>query len=118
MPTMQAMTSRANTTFGLGAQGIGAIDPSALAPGIDLPELATKLGIAMTEPEREFLAAFPPGLLEALRAVLYSAVQRRLAVTFAWAPGYAHEISFWDVADTSQTKGGVTVFIRTPLPPV
>ncbi len=115
MPTMQAMTSRANLKFG--PDSIGTIDPAALQPGTDLPTQAMNLGIAMTKDEQAYLASFPPGLLEALRAALYSAVQRRLAVTFAWAPAYAHEMRIWDVADTTQSRGGMTVFVRSPLPP-
>ena len=114
MPTMQAMTSRANSAFGPDA--IGSIDPETLMPGTDLPEQAIALRIAQTPAEQSYLASFPPGLLAALQAALLSAVQRKLPVTFAWAPGYAHEISFWDVADTTQSRGGMTVFVRSPLP--
>lgn len=114
MPTMQTMATRANSLFS--RDNMERIDPSMLEPGADLAVQARNLGIATSDYEQEYLAAFPPGLKEALRAALYSAVQRKLSVTFAWAPGYAHEISFWDVADTRQTRGGMTVFIRSPLP--
>ena len=114
MPTMQAMTSRANSVFG--PEGIGSIKPEGLMPGTNLSKEAMALGIAANPAEQSYLASFPPGLLEALRAALYSAVERKLPVTFAWAPGYAHEMSLWDVADTTMSRGGMTVFIRSPLP--
>jgi len=118
MPTMQAMTSRANLRFAPGASGIDGIQAAQLAPpGTNLPAQATALGIATTTDEENYLASFPVGQLAALQAALLSAVHRQLAVTFAWAPAYAHQITIWDVAGTPQSPGGMTVFVRSPLPP-
>jgi hypothetical protein len=49
-----------------------------------------------------------------IRAALYSAVQRSLPVTLAWAPAFDFSVTVWDVASTAQSVGGMTLFVRGP----
>jgi hypothetical protein len=49
-------------------------------------------------------------------SVIRSAVARSMPITFAWAPGYDYELSVWDVADTADTAGGITVLLRSRYP--
>lgn len=64
----------------------------------------------------EFAGSMPVGMQRAISAAVSSAVERGLPVTFAWAPGYDWELGLWDVADTEETHGGMTVMIRSRYP--
>lgn len=64
----------------------------------------------------ELLDRMPIGLQRAISAAAQTAVDRALPVTFAWAPGYDWELSVWDVADTDQSRGGMTMLIRSRYP--
>lgn len=63
-----------------------------------------------------FVDSMPVGLQRAIGAAVGSAIERELPVTFAWAPAYDWEVSIWDVADTAQTHGGMTVLVRSRYP--
>lgn len=115
MPMMQVAIPYLNERFGPGRleelagmqldldQSFG--DLVASVVGRDLPQ-----GFAA------FIDTMPIGLQRAIIATAQSAVERQLPVTFAWAPGYDWELSMWDVADTTQTHGGVTMLIRSRYP--
>lgn len=116
MPWIQRMATVANVQFGPGA--IEQIDLAKLGPGTGLADIAASLGIATTGPEREYLNSWPAGLQEAVRAALYSAVNRdvRLPVTIAWMPGYDFEVTVAEAAGTSQSIGGMTILMRSRYP--
>ena len=67
----------------------------------------------------QYLAAFPRGLREMLRALVYENLGRGdavLPVTFAWAPAYDYEIQAWECPGNLGSLGGITVLIRSRYP--
>ncbi len=118
MPTMQAMTEKANAVFN--RDSIGQI-PAAAKTSLgtknkDLGEICQDLGVAASAAEKNYLSAWPAGLQEALRAAVDSAVARKLPVTFAWQPWYDYELDIVEVAGTPTSMGGMTVILRSPIP--
>src|SRR6266581_6063539 len=109
MPWVQRMAEIANARFS--RERISDIDLAWLAPGTGLAEIADKLEIATTPPERQYLSSWPVGQQEALRAAIYSALNRepRLPVTFMWAPGYDYELSIFETAGTAESRGGMSI---------
>ena len=60
----------------------------------------------------------PASMREALRAVIHHALSQDppTPVTFAWAPGYDFELTFWNAPDNPQTRGGITVLLKSRYP--
>jgi hypothetical protein len=118
MPTMQAMTEKANAVFN--RQSIGRISDAAKTSlgtaGKDLGQVCADLGIATSSAEKGYLSGWPTGLQEALRAAVDSAVARSLPVTFAWQPGYDYELDIVELPGTPTSVGGMTVILRSPIP--
>ena len=116
MPTFHAMARRANAA--LTAAELAGVDAAVFAEGRSLVEGLQQLGVIVNEEEAAYIAAFPSGLQEAVRALLHDNVASGapLDITFAWAPGYEDELSLWQVADGEHTAGGITVFIRSRFP--
>lgn len=114
MPLLQAMAERFNQRFR--RDNVGEVDPKALAPETSLPLLASALGIATTDAEMAFLAGWPVGLQQAVRALLESAVKRRQPVALTWAPGYDYEVRAWEARSTATSPGGVTLHLLSRYP--
>lgn len=115
MPMLQLAVSALNQRFD--EEGVRKLAQA----GVDLRrpfgEMARSfLGEDLPPGFDEYVDQMPVGLQRAISAAVQTAVDRRLPVTFAWAPGYDWELSLWDVADTSQTRGGMTVLIRSRYP--
>lgn len=114
MPNFNAMVERANVSFN--RLNIGSLPKDLLAPGASFVEAAQTAGIALNSADAEVLAAIPPGVTEAFRSALHSAIQREVPVQIGWAPGYDYELSVWESKGTSTTIGAMTVFLRTRYP--
>jgi hypothetical protein len=67
---------------------------------------------------KAYIGQAPSSFMEALRSVLHHAVsaQPPIPVTIAWAPGYDFELNIWQAADTAETRGGITVLIKSRYP--
>ena len=118
MPRMQTAVSAFNASFG--PQGIAEMDPSVFAADADLSlsESFQRAGVELEEATAAFVDRWPTGIQAALRAVLHDNLTRggTVPVTFAWAPGYDFEISIWDVRDTAETAGGITILFKSRYP--
>ena len=117
MPTFHAIVRRANAKFT--AEELSGLDPATFAEGRSLVEALEGLGVVEADSdEAAYLARFPSGLQEAVRALLHDNLisGQPLDVTFAWAPGYDDEVSLWQVADGEHSAGGITVFVRSRFP--
>ena len=118
MPRMQTAVSAFNSSFG--PQGIAEMDASAFAADADLSlsESFQRAGVELEEATAAFVDSWPTGIKAALRAVLHDNLTRSgtVPVTFAWAPGYDFEISIWDVRDTAETAGGITILFKSRYP--
>ncbi len=67
---------------------------------------------------REHLRKMPPAVAESLRAAVHAALSTEppTHVTFAWAPAYDWEVTVWQAPDTAETKGGVTILVKSRYP--
>jgi hypothetical protein len=116
MPKVVRVAERLNQVFG--RENIDRFSPELLAPGTTLASAAREFKLAVSDREMAYLSSLPAGEQEALRAALYSALTRspRLPVTFAWAPGYDYELTVWEVPETKDTEGAMTILVRSPYP--
>lgn len=67
---------------------------------------------------KNYLAQLPGSVSEALRATIHHALSTSppTLITFAWAPSYDYEITCWQAPDTQETRGGITVLIKSRYP--
>jgi hypothetical protein len=118
MPRMQTAVSAFNASFG--PQGIAEMDPSVFAADADLSlaEALQRAGVSLDDATAAFVDGWPSGIKAAVRAVLHDNLTRSgtVPVTFAWAPGYDFEVSIWDVRDTAETAGGITILFKSRYP--
>jgi hypothetical protein len=118
MPRMQTAVSAFNASFG--PQGIIEMDREVFAPSSDstLSEALARAGVELDEVTASFVDGWPSGIRAAVRAVLHDNLTRdgTVPVTFAWAPGYDFEVSIWDVRDTAETAGGITILFKSRYP--
>jgi len=120
MPYMQAMVESANTA--LNRNNIGNFNAAQVAPGAvpsnmilsaavsSLPEVVLK------DAARAYLDSWPLGLQETVRAAVYSAVTRKLPVTFAWMPGYDFKITVTEAPGIPDSVGGMTILLESRYP--
>ena len=80
----------------------------------DLDGLAPPL--QLQEEVAEIIAAMPPSISNTIREVMRGAIERRVAVTFAWRPGYDFKVEVTESLDSSSTRGGITVLLETRYP--
>jgi len=66
----------------------------------------------------EHMQGIPPGIMDAGRAVIHRNLQRErpFGMTFAWAPGYDHEMTIWESPPTQGSPGWITVLIKGRYP--
>ena len=119
MPRMQTAVSALNVTFG--AERIGELDPAPFRPGDGAETLSAAfvaVGVELEDATQRYVDGWPSALQAAVRATVYENLARdgRVPITFAWAPGYDYEVTVWDVRDTSETAGGITVLFKSRYP--
>jgi hypothetical protein len=75
-----------------------------------------ELGVARTVEEMEAIQSLPLSIQVTLRAVLWENLNRfePLPVHWAWTPGYAPEVSVWEVPGAEREPGAITIYLRTP----
>jgi hypothetical protein len=107
-----------NTAFG--PDTIGGIDADVwdLRAGLSLSEAFLRSGVELEDATAAFVDGWPTALQAAVRAVVFENLTRSgtVPVTFAWAPGSDFEATIWDVRDTAETAGGITVLFRSRYP--
>lgn len=64
----------------------------------------------------EVIASMPPSIRNTIREVMRGAIERRVAVTFAWRPGYDFKVEVTESLDSSSTRGGITVLLESRYP--
>lgn len=120
MPRMQTAVTALNVAFG--AERIGDVDRSAFAPSGDGEETLSgafvRSGVELDAATLRYVDGWPSALQAALRATIHENLARggRVPITFAWAPGYDYELTIWDVRDTAETAGGITVLFKSRYP--
>lgn len=115
---MQTAVSAFNASFG--PQGLREIDPTPFtaAAGVSLAEALLDAGVALDRATAAYVEGWPSGIQAAVKAVIADNLLRdgTVPITFAWAPGYDFEVSIWDVRDTSETVGGITILFKSRYP--
>lgn len=118
MPLMQTTLTALNTTFG--SHNLGAIDPGVFDPaaGTSLVDGFVRAGVDLDEATQAYVGTWPTALQAALQAAIFENLRRggSVPITFAWVPGYDFELSMWDVRDTAETAGGITVLLKSRYP--
>ena len=120
MPRMQTAVTAMNATFG--ADRIGDLDPAPFAPGGDgeatLSAAFVAAGVDFDEATQRYVDGWPTAIQAAVRATVHENLTRagRVPITFAWAPGYDYEVTVWDVRDSTETAGGMTVLFKSRYP--
>ena len=119
MPAMQTALSAMNRSFA--SDAIGEIDPEAFLPGSDasfVDSLRRVPGLEMDEAIFDYLGRWPSALQRAAQAVVWENLTRGATVpmTFAWTPGYDYSVTFYDIVDTAETTGGITVLFTSRYP--
>jgi hypothetical protein len=122
MPMMQTTLAGLNGAFSEPKITALAAQRDTFAPGQPLHEAlanhGAEPGTVLHRALREHLRKLPPAISECLRATIHHSLGTSppTPVTFSWAPGYDHEVSVWQSPDTKQTRGGVTVLIKSRYP--
>jgi hypothetical protein len=122
MPKMQTTLAGLNTAFSENGLPALAADKDKFAPGQPLHTAlaahAATDGTPLHRAVRSHLEKLPGAISETLRATIHHALSTTppTHITFAWAPGYDHEITVWQAPDTADTKGGITVLIKSRYP--
>jgi hypothetical protein len=120
MPRMQTAVSALNVTFG--AERIGEVDAGSFAARGEGAETLSRAfvaaGVDLDDATAAFMDTWPSATQAALRAAVFENLSRdgRVPITFAWAPGYDFELTIWDVRDSSETVGGMTILFRSRYP--
>jgi hypothetical protein len=115
MPALQTMLSELNK---LSLPDQDQIDSGLFQPGKTLSDAVRALHLD-SEDLAGYLDHLPIGLQEALRALILSALTRETGqqpITFAWVPSYDYNLQLWDVSNTDQTPGGITVVLGSRYP--
>ncbi len=65
-----------------------------------------------------YLSTVPYIFTETVRSVAHHALSTKppTPVTFAWAPAYDFELTLWQAPDTAETRGGITVLVKSRYP--
>jgi hypothetical protein len=115
MPYMQAMVESANTA--LNRNNIGSFSTNQVAPGTTLSgAVATIPGVVLGVNAKAYLDSWPVGLQEVVRGAVYSAVARKLPVTFAWMAGYDFKVTITEAPGIPDSIGGMTILLESPFP--
>ena len=130
MPRFQALVGHLNTAFSVEKIADLANNRDRFAPGKPVNEalaaIAAKPGTAMHKVFKDYLARMPGALSESVRGVIFYALSTDppTLITFAWAPAYDYEVTYWEAPNTRETLGGITVLFKSrypddkhPLPP-
>jgi hypothetical protein len=121
MPAMQTTLHGLNASFGPGNVANAAGQQAQFAHGAPYQQTLANMGSSdpvLNRALREYLKKMPGGISETLRSAIHYALGTTppTNVTFAWAPSYDWEITVWQAPDTAQTKGGITILIKSRYP--
>lgn len=80
--------------------------------------LRTVRGLEMSDSIYDYVAGWPTALQRCVQAVIWENLRRDASVpiTFAWTPGYDYSVTVYDVLDTDETAGGITVLFTSRYP--
>jgi hypothetical protein len=73
---------------------------------------------SLAKPLVSYVENLPRSLQEGIRSIIHYALSTSppTRITFAWAPNYDFELTIWQAPDTSRTRGGITVLLKSRYP--
>ena len=122
MPRHQALVAELNAAFGKDqvAQLVQRRSDFAQSKPLDtaLTNLVAKRGTVEYRTFKSYLSKMPGSINEAIRGAIYYALGTTppTLITFAWAPGYDYEVTVWQAPDTTETRGGITMLLKSRYP--
>lgn len=122
MPRFQTLLSDLNTAFNRHqiSKRVDRIDAFGPDRPLDeaLAEIVSEPGSVEHRAFRNYIRKIPPAIQEGLRSTIYSALRTSppTLITYAWAPGYDFEATYWQAPDTDETRGGITILIKSRYP--
>jgi hypothetical protein len=122
MPRHQALVAELNAAFSKDqvAQLVQRRNEFAPRKSLDtsLTNLVAKRGTVEYRTFKNYLSKIPGSIQEATRSAIYYALGTTppTLITFAWAPGYDYEITVWQAPDTPETRGGITMLLKSRYP--
>jgi hypothetical protein len=119
MPALQSVLGHLNRAFSKDEIGKLAEARESFAPGKGFDtSLFVKKGTPLHKAWTDYHGQLPASFQDMLRSIIYHALSTKPAtqITFAWAPGYDYELTMWHAPDTKQTKGGITVLVKSRYP--
>jgi len=119
MPALQTVLSNLNYAFSKNevAQLIARREDFAPGKPLDLG-FATPKGTPLYRAWRNYIKQLPESFQDTLRGIIFYSLSTKPStpLTFAWAPGYDYELAIWHAPDTRETRGGITVLIKSRYP--
>jgi len=122
MPRFQTLVGHLNDAFSAGKIANLANSKARFAPGQPLAEALAGLAADPTTPLyrafRDYLLRMPGVHSETLRSAISYALNTEppTIITFAWAPSYDWEVTYWEAPNTEETLGGITVLFKSRYP--
>ncbi|HSZ50984.1 MAG TPA: hypothetical protein VK801_05395 [Caulobacteraceae bacterium] len=118
MPIMQTLLGELNNVFRQSRINELAGRAEDFAPGKPLHAALTTQGSPLHGHAVNVLQGMPGSIHEVIRSTIYYALKTQppTLVSFAWAPGYDYEVTVWQAPDTAQTRGGITVLVKSRYP--
>ena len=119
MPGLQTVLGQLNSAFTREEIGKLVEKKESFAPGKPLAAgVVVQPQMALFKQWTEYLNRIPRSMQEAIRSTIYHALSTSppTQITFAWAAGYDYELTIWDAPDTRQTRGGITILIKSRYP--
>ncbi len=116
MPRFQAMISELNERFSHERIEETVRHIGDFAPGRSLGDVFDRSPLHRLF--TTYLNTVPTIFTETLRNVMHHALSTTppTPVCFAWAPGYDFELTIWQAPDTPETRGGITVLMKSRYP--
>jgi len=122
MPRLQTLLCDLNAAFNKREIKNRADDLEMFAPHEPLDEalagIVAEPGSVEHRAFKAYIGRIPPAIREGLRSTIYSALKTEppTLITYAWAPAYDFEATYWQAPDTDETRGGITVLIKSRYP--
>jgi hypothetical protein len=121
MPRLQKVVGHLNTAMSEDRIDEFVKNRDRFAPGKRLSSALNLLFPAETPLYKDmasYIDGLPGSLQEIVRATIYYALSTDppTLVTFAWAAGYDFELTTWQAPDTRETRGGITMLLKSRYP--
>ena len=119
MPRMHELVHNANVMFGPeNIDGFPLDDLESLGRDSNFADAVERYELTKMAEALSYIRTWPPGMLSATSAAIRSALRRtpRMPITFAWAPGYDFEVTIWESAGISGSRGEMTILFRSRYP--